>query len=96
LRRDLSGNYLNGTIPTELGELTALTSLYVLRNPAQNTFPVNDMTRYFQHRNFYFNDLTGSIPSELSNLVEVIELYARPIITTTTTTAPSLWPVSRD
>ena len=66
---------LNGTIPAELGELDALTRLYLHRNNLTGGIPaeLNDLTNLVWLR-LYDNDLSGEIP-DLSGMTSLERLY---------------------
>lgn len=73
--RDLNGNWLKGPIPSIIGELVGLKSLYLYNNFLSGTIPpqlgsLNTTEQIWLHN----NDLTGSIPSELGNLKSCKEL----------------------
>ena len=69
-------NSLTGTIPSELGNLTELTTLYLDRNTLSGSIPpeLGNLTNLIYLR-LYYNSLSGSIPSELGNLTNLTELY---------------------
>ncbi len=66
---------LNGSIPTELGNLTALTSLSLSLNDLTGSIPseLGNLTA-LTNLNLSINYLTGSIPSELGNLTALTNL----------------------
>ena len=66
---------LNGTIPVELGQLDALTRLYLHRNNLTGGIPaeLNDLTNLVWLR-LYDNDLGGEIP-DLSGMTSLERLY---------------------
>ena len=72
----LEGGYrLNGTIPSELGNLTNLTSLKVTGNRLTGAIPseLGNLTN-LQRLDLRYNRLTGAIPSELGNLANLQHL----------------------
>ena len=64
----LNQNKLSGTIPTELENLTALTSLYLWGNELSGEIP--DLSNLTSLVNLYLhdNDLEGIVPAELNSL----------------------------
>ena len=73
---DLWHNDLSGTIPPELGNLTALTSLSLSSNDLSGTIP-SELGKLTALTNLYlrWNQLSGTIPPELSNLTALTNLY---------------------
>ena len=72
----LSSNGLSGSIPSELGNLTNLTRLYLIANNLNGSIPpevgnLTKLTWLFLNS----NSLSGSIPSELDNLSNLERLY---------------------
>jgi len=68
-------NSLTGTIPSELGNLTNLTGLYLFNNTLSGSIPseLGNLTSLIDL--FLFNNtLSGSIPPELGNLTNLIDL----------------------
>ena len=75
VRLVLNSRGLNGTIPAELGRLSALTQLQLHANSLTGTIPaelgrLSGLTRL----NLRSNSLTGSIPSEIGNLTNLEQL----------------------
>ena len=73
---DLSGNGLNGEIPSELGNLTNLAFLSLWDNQLSGEIPpelgnLTNLTALF----LFSNQLNGSIPSELGNLTNLTALF---------------------
>ena len=71
-------NGLNGTIPSELGNLSNLTSLNLGNNSLSGTIPselgnLKNLTLF----NLGGNSLSGSIPAELGNLVYLTNFNVR-------------------
>ncbi len=73
---ELRNEDLNGTIPPELGNLTALERLELEENQLTGSIPpeLGNLTN-LQILYLYENQLTGSIPPELGNLTNLQELY---------------------
>ena len=68
-------NNLSGTIPSELGNLTALTSLHLSGNNLNGTIPteLGNLTA-LTSLSLFWNQLRGIIPTELDNLTALTEL----------------------
>ena len=67
---------LTGTIPTVLGNLTNLESLYLTHNDLTGSIlPELGNLANLEYLNLYGNQLTGSIPSSLGNLTNLEYLY---------------------
>eukprot|EP00980_Cylindrotheca_fusiformis_P007446 scaffold1537_cov108-Cylindrotheca_fusiformis.AAC.5 len=65
----LAQNNLNGTIPTQLGEMTNLQSLRLQQNSLDGTIPTElGLLVNMEYLFFASNELTGLVPSELGNL----------------------------
>ncbi|KAK3278103.1 hypothetical protein CYMTET_13942, partial [Cymbomonas tetramitiformis] len=66
---DPNSNSLTGTVPTELGELTAMQHMYLNSNSLTGTVPteLGELTA-MQNMNLYLNSLTGTVPTELGEL----------------------------
>ncbi|UCH63251.1 MAG: T9SS type A sorting domain-containing protein [Fidelibacterota bacterium] len=69
---DLHRNNLNGVIPTEIGDLTALHWLSLDRNSIVGTIPqeIGNLTS-LAHLRLNENQLTGAIPTEIGNLLSL-------------------------
>ena len=72
----LPDNRLSGGLPSELGNLSNLTTLYFHENQLTGSIPselgnLSNLTTLFLNG----NQLTGSIPSELGNLANLRELF---------------------
>ncbi|MCP5047036.1 MAG: hypothetical protein GY940_07675 [bacterium] len=73
---DLNNNNLVGTLPVELEELSALTSLNLSGNQLTGNIPVQlGSLSNLQYLYLHNNQLTGSIPAELGGLSNLILLY---------------------
>jgi hypothetical protein len=83
LCRELWGLGLTGTLPTELGTLTALTRLcvhaltYFARTHALSPGCGLSTAAAWGYRPLYSNGLTGTLPTELGTLTAVNYLYVR-------------------
>jgi Leucine-rich repeat (LRR) protein len=75
----LDGNHLDGTIPSEIGDLAALTTLLLRRNALSGSIPAEvwSLTRLVTLA-LGGNSLTGSLPAAIGNLtaVEGLDLSA--------------------
>jgi type IX secretion system substrate protein/Leucine Rich Repeat (LRR) protein len=73
----LSTNNLNGNIPSDIGNLTALTSLDLTANHnITGTIPPEiGNLKQLQYLYLYNNQLSGSIPPEIGKLKMLTELY---------------------
>jgi Leucine-rich repeat (LRR) protein len=72
----LEDNYLNGSIPPELGNLSNLKSLWLVGNQLSGSIPpqLGNLSNLGDiHLNI--NQLSGSIPSELGNLSNLLYLH---------------------
>ena len=72
-RLALSGNNLQGTIPSEIGDLTELGSLYLQGCQLSGTIPaqIGNLSN-LRYLNLNENHFTGSIPDEIGNLKNLI------------------------
>eukprot|EP01034_Spumella_vulgaris_P028020 gene28020-34812_t len=74
----VGNNFLTGTTPAEIGNLTQLTELYLLYNKLDGSIPSSlELTNLHSIVNLDlgYNDLTGTIPRELFNLSTLHSLY---------------------
>ena len=73
---DLRAKGLDGSIPTELGQLSNLTYLNLRTNDLTGSIPASlGSLANLRVLNLNGNDLTGSIPPELGNLVNLREMW---------------------
>ena len=72
----LGGRRLEGTLPSELGNLTELHYLLLYDNSIVGPIPseLGNLTK-LTYLNLSYNRLVGTIPSELGNLTKMLELY---------------------
>ena len=72
---DLTENGLHGTLPSDLGNLTNLTTLYLSHNSLIGSIPpdLGNLTS-LEFAQLRGNQLSGPIPSELANLASVRQL----------------------
>ena len=65
----LSNAGLTGTIPSELGNLSGLTTIFMTSNDLSGSIPasIGDLTN-LRHLNLAFNELRRPLPSQLGNL----------------------------
>ena len=68
-------NSLSGSIPTEIGNLSNLKELYLIRNSLSGSIPteIGNLSN-LKVLNLYVNSLSGSIPTEIGNLSNLEEL----------------------
>jgi Leucine-rich repeat (LRR) protein len=73
---DLSDNNLIGSIPSDIGNLTGLTELFLNGNQISGSIPteIGNLTQ-LQYLHLDNNKLTGSIPSSIGNLKDLKNLY---------------------
>ena len=72
----IRGVNLNGTLPSEIGNLSALTKLVIIYNPLlSGALPdeIGNLTE-LQELVLHGNGFTGNIPSSLGNLTNLVEL----------------------
>ncbi|KAF2287073.1 hypothetical protein GH714_037989 [Hevea brasiliensis] len=69
-------NFLTGTIPASIGNLTALPILYIQRNQLSGSLPQElGMLKFVTEIFFSENSLTGIIPISIGNLTNLWALY---------------------
>ena len=73
---ELFGLGLSGSIPTELGQLTNLQTLYLGQNQLSGSIPTElaQLTN-LRYLDLFGNQLSGSIPTELAQLINLQSLY---------------------
>jgi len=79
----LDGNYVSGTIPTEIGLMSSLASFSVANATLKGTIPYEIGNLKLLRRLWLFgNELTGSIPQTLNQLesLEVMELHGNNLV----------------
>ena len=71
-RINMPNNNLTGSLPTEVGNLTGLTWLYLDNNQLGGSIPASlgNLTA-LQELHLYHNQLTGPIPAEIGNLTNL-------------------------
>ncbi|KAF3432334.1 hypothetical protein FNV43_RR27074 [Rhamnella rubrinervis] len=70
------GNKINGSIPTEFGNLKNLVGLELHRNQLSGSIPESLGTlNLLRFLNLFNNNLTGSIPASLGNLTSLQAIY---------------------
>jgi hypothetical protein len=79
----LDGNYITGTIPTEIGSMSSLASFSAANATLQGTIPfeiggLGELRRLW----LFGNKLTGEIPQALNELqlLEVLELHGNKLV----------------
>ncbi len=72
---NLRSNLLSGTLPPEIGDLTALRVLHLHFNRLSGTIPpeIGNLTR-LRDLQLYLNDFSGTIPPVLGDLTELTDL----------------------
>lgn len=72
----LYGNYLEGSIPVEIGSLTNLISLSIAYNQLTGIIPTQiGQLQNLRSLSLYSNSLTGPIPIEIGNCLDLSYLY---------------------
>ena len=74
----LDDNYIDGTIPTEVGKYSSLASMSISKANLKGKIPAEIGNMSELRRLWLFdNELTGTIPDSLDklNLLEVVELH---------------------
>lgn len=72
---DLQDNNLNGSLPSQLADLTSLERLLLLRNDLAGSIPTSlGSFGQLQELDLSENDLTGGIPSQLGSLAQLQRL----------------------
>ena len=71
----LGNNNLVGTLPDELGDLTALTTLYLWGNDLSGPIPDLRSLTGLTHLSLSQNELTGPVPTWLGTLTNMVALY---------------------
>ena len=72
----LAGNWLKGTIPASIGDLTELNILLLGSNKLNGTIPetIGNLTK-LTSLNLSFNQLTGPIPSSIGDMYGLTSIY---------------------
>ena len=72
----LSGNNLNGTIPSEIGSIDKATALSLGENKLSGELPpeIGNMSA-LEYLHIYENDISGTVPPELGNLSNLLTLF---------------------
>ncbi|OAY55489.2 hypothetical protein MANES_03G126200v8 [Manihot esculenta] len=69
---DLSNNFLTGTIPASIGNLTTLPILYIHMNQLSGSIPQElGMLKFVTEIDLSVNSLTGTIPTSIGNLTNL-------------------------
>ena len=73
---DLQENNMNGSVPSSLGNLSALTFLSLRNNNLSGSLPdeIGNMTE-MTDLDFAFNNLSGAVPETLGNLSKLVALF---------------------
>ncbi|MCO5576335.1 hypothetical protein L7F22_030144 [Adiantum nelumboides] len=76
MSRDLSNNYLNGPIPSTIGDLEHLLTLDLSKNKLKGPIPVEfGNLRVITRMDLSYNHLSGYIPAQLGQLQELYFLF---------------------
>jgi hypothetical protein len=72
---DLDQNNLSGSLPAEIGDLTALTHLLIRINNVTGVLPpeIGNLTNLIE-LDLYQNQLSDSLPSEIGNLISLVTM----------------------
>lgn len=73
--RDVDSNRLSGTIPSSIGQLTAMTALYVLRRALRCTLVVIHDVPRAGGSVLDNNALSGTIPASIGHMTLLAALY---------------------
>lgn len=76
IKIELASSYLNGTLPSEIGNLTELKNLQIIfNNNLTGDIPIEiGNLLKLEVLSFWNNNLTGTIPSEIGNCSNLIDL----------------------
>ena len=72
----LSGNNLNGTIPSEIGSIDTAIALSLGENKLSGELPpeLGNMSS-LEYLHIYENDISGTVPPELGNLSDIRTMF---------------------